>query len=239
MRRKRTLLRSYRIFESKREITRFWDRMSRSSVERSHIEGYYTTRLTFERVVGSAPLTEESLVLDAGCGWGRILRQFLVEDRSAGVVGIDLTLSLLEACRSDGYGGCLVNTNASRLPFRAASFDLVYAVRLLQYVDDVEVTLREFMRVTRAGGTVVIVQPNGGNPWRRLAYHTRLISCRLVERMFAGLGLEDIQVEYFGYSFPWFPMVFLERLAQAPILRRAGAFYLVRGSVRQKRSSQG
>ncbi|MDE3153544.1 MAG: methyltransferase domain-containing protein [Acidobacteriota bacterium] len=56
--------------------------------------------------------------------------------------------------------------DALRLPFRAASFDAVFCVAVLQHVPDLSGAVAEFARVVRPGGRVVAVEPdNSARYW--------------------------------------------------------------------------
>jgi SAM-dependent methyltransferase len=62
--------------------------------------------------------------------------------------------------RSHNHRLALAAADASRLPFSSAAFDATFCVAVLQHVVDVEDTVREFARVTRAGGRVLAVEPD-------------------------------------------------------------------------------
>lgn len=69
-------------------------------------------------------------------------------------------------------------SDAATIPFDAGSFDLVVSFHVLEHVDQPEPYLAELARVSRLGGQVVIVTPNGAfrlapgeRPWNR--FHVR------------------------------------------------------------------
>ena len=62
--------------------------------------------------------------------------------------------------RSHNHRLALAAADASRLPFSNAAFDATFCVAVLQHVLDVEHAVREFARVTRAGGRVLAVEPD-------------------------------------------------------------------------------
>lgn len=102
----------------------------------------------------------ESSVLEIGCGSGALLQ------RVAGTlkVGLEPALALLRP--SAGFLGVL--GNAERLPFVDSSFDLVFFKHSLHHVQDKALAFREAVRVTREGGTLVVIEPNARHPQRRL-----------------------------------------------------------------------
>ena len=94
-------------------------------------------------------------VLDAGCG--RYLRFCKEFSGIASVVGIDLD-SVLETNNSAFPFG--VRGDLGFLPFAAASFDMVISRSVVEHLADPIGVFREFWRVLRPGGKVVVITPN-------------------------------------------------------------------------------
>src|SRR5262249_9058658 len=82
-------------------------------------------------------------ILDLGCGNG-VFTQRLATD-GASVVGLDFSLYLLK----QNPGLQLTCGDALALPFRDASFDLVFEANLLHHVADGAGVIREMRRVSR------------------------------------------------------------------------------------------
>lgn len=100
------------------------------------------------------PMCSPSLVLDAACGTGWATLTVGAAFPRARVVGVDLTPSMLDLARARAKEGGLTDVeflqgNIGRLPFDAASFDLV----ILQ---NAPVALTELVRVVRPTGTILI-----------------------------------------------------------------------------------
>ena len=99
-------------------------------------------------------------VLDAGCGTGRNLR-FLGERYGPDPpVGLDHSDVALGCCATRGAAGRLVCGSVNDLPFADHSFDLVtsFDVLMTAGVDD-RAALREFARVLRPGGALLLRVP--------------------------------------------------------------------------------
>jgi ubiquinone/menaquinone biosynthesis C-methylase UbiE len=106
-------------------------------------------------------------VLDVGCGighWGQLLVKLLPID--CHVVGIDreaewvseagkraLTMGLAERCR-------YLQGQAETIPFASASFDLVTCQTVLMHLKNPRQAIREFMRVLKPGGRIIVAEPN-------------------------------------------------------------------------------
>lgn len=117
-------------------------------------------------MAGRWELSRARAVLDAGCGighWGRVLAPFLSPEAS--VVGVDRepewVLKAAELARAKGLSRFSYRqADVNALPFDDARFDVVTCQTLLIHVPDPRVTLREFKRVLKPGGLVILSEPN-------------------------------------------------------------------------------
>lgn len=105
-------------------------------------------------------LTPGSAVLDAGCG--RTTRLAARRDRIARLVGIDVDAQALgeNAALDDRVSGDL----CERLPFEDAEFDGVYANFVVEHLEDPDTAFREWRRVLRPGGFLILLTTNVANP---------------------------------------------------------------------------
>jgi ubiquinone/menaquinone biosynthesis C-methylase UbiE len=94
-------------------------------------------------------------LLDAGCG--RYLRFCKQLADTAEVVGIDLEPTLDTDNTRAPYG---VRGDLGYLPFPSEHFDIVISRSVVEHLADPVGVFREFSRVLRPGGKVVIITPN-------------------------------------------------------------------------------
>jgi len=93
-------------------------------------------------------------VLDAGCGAGMpFLKEIAPKVRLS--VGVDLE-PLSRA--PSGPFGC--RANVERLPFADETFDLVISMSVIEHLDHPPSVFREFQRVLKPGGTLIVQTPN-------------------------------------------------------------------------------
>lgn len=90
-------------------------------------------------------------ILEAGCGTGLLLERVAEFAKSA--VGIDLSDGMLEKARERGLK--VQQGSITELPYDDNSFDLVYSVKVLAHIEDIETAMSEMARVTRPGGYVL------------------------------------------------------------------------------------
>jgi len=114
-------------------------------------------RARYRIVVGWAD--RDGRVLDAGCGSSRIFEAL------PGAIGIDLDRGVLRYRRT--LGNPLVCASTTALPMRDGSLDQVLSSQVIEHVVYDENIFREFFRVLRPGGTLILGTPDYGRiEWR-------------------------------------------------------------------------
>jgi ubiquinone/menaquinone biosynthesis C-methylase UbiE len=110
-------------------------------------------------------------ILDVGCGAGMAeLNLSLLQLSQVELIGVDVVFErareALAATTAHNIGAHFANADTVALPFATASFDSTFCVAVLQHVNELPATLREFARVTKPGGRVLAVEPdNSARYW--------------------------------------------------------------------------
>ncbi len=108
------------------------------------------------RELDGAPLG--GLALDVGCGTGRTLAA--LEALNYRPVGTDLSVTALgHAQQALPSGGVLVRALAEALPLPAGSVDCLVSLDVVEHLDDDVRALREYRRVLRPDGVLIIAVP--------------------------------------------------------------------------------
>lgn len=164
-------------------------------------------------------LGARAAVLDAGCGTGGLIRRLAATRPEWHWTGVDLSPLALELAR----GRCGANADFHQAPVTAlpsadAQFDAVVSADVLYHVEDDEAALREFFRVLRPGGAVVLNLPAYRWLW---SYHDEAVHSRRrygrgeVLAKLAAAGFEGARATYWN-TLP-FPLIVLRRkLLPAP-----------------------
>src|ERR1700694_2528347 len=105
-------------------------------------------------------LTEESQVLDLGCGRGGVVELFWHDVKLA--AGLDPDVPSLAEHRAPGMP--VIRGRGEQLPFAGESFDLLVCLWVLEHIESPEVVLGEVRRVLRPGGHFIFLTPNLRNP---------------------------------------------------------------------------
>ena len=126
----------------------------------SFIAPYYdrVIRLhTAERIIELAGLPIDGGLLDAGGGTGRVAQA--LHDHAGWLVVVDLSLGMLQQA-STKHRLSSVCSPTEQLPFPDATFERIIMVDALHHVIDHGATARELWRVLKAGGRILIEEPD-------------------------------------------------------------------------------
>lgn len=140
-------------------------------------------------------LTEQSQVLDLGCGRGGLVELFWRDVRLA--AGLDPDLRSLSEHRARGMP--LIRGRGEQLPFADESFDLIVCLWVLEHVERPEELFAEVRRVLRPQGHFAFLTPNLRNPLlllNRLAKGLPRVQRRVVSRLYGRAESDTFQVRY-------------------------------------------
>jgi len=109
-----------------------------------------------DRVRGFLVVRGHERALDVGTGAGALALALAPLVRE--VVAVDVVPELIEEARKRAPENVeVVEADATALPFEAGSFDLVGTLRTLHHVARPELVIAELVRVSRPGGTLLVV----------------------------------------------------------------------------------
>ncbi len=95
------------------------------------------------------------VVLDAGCGSGRVFR-YVFPDRPEVIVGLDRTAEPAGNPNIDAP----VRGDLSHLPFSPCAFDVIVSSHVAEHLVEPEVVFGDLARALRPGGRLLILTPN-------------------------------------------------------------------------------
>ena len=106
----------------------------------------------FRAMLDATGVTEDTRLLDVGCGSGLALA--LAADRDARVTGLDVSPGLLGWAARRVPGADLRLGDLQHLPYDDATFDVVLGVNAFQFAEDPVAAFEGAARVVRPGGLV-------------------------------------------------------------------------------------
>lgn len=128
---------------------------------------------TFSRVARSLRDAHPSVILDAPCGTGELLRWLLPQAPQTRIVGIDGSAAMLSIARQKWVGeprASFQHALADALPFGDRTFDWVLCCSSLHYFKQPVRVLGEFSRVLKPTGRLLLLD------WCRNPWHCRVIN---------------------------------------------------------------
>ena len=192
---------------------------------RTQLDSFRGDRSSEDQFIQKTGFRQEDLqgklVLDAGVGAGRYAD--VVSRWGANVIGVDLSYAVEAAYQNfvDRPNVWIAQADIGKLPFKPASFDVIFSIGVLHHTPDTEVYFKKLVPLLKPGGQIAIwVYPKEGDyivrkewvpfvnklpprmfyawcrwfvPWAQQRLDTRLI--RILSRLFPfsvqGLGLEN------------------------------------------------
>lgn len=140
-------------------------------------------------------------VLDVGCGTGFLA--FLYADMGHAATGIDLSPEMINMARQKGTSATFRVGDAEHTEADDESFDLVVARHLLWTLPDPGRAVREWLRVLRPGGRLLLIEGHWGTgdltgEYGQIHEQLPFFGGALGEKVAAFLetcGVADVQVE--------------------------------------------
>ena len=112
-----------------------------------------------------------SMIIDVGSGSGAW--SIRIAKRGYVVVGIDMSSKMTRNAHrfannhQTSFSG--ICGDAGKLPFRDNNFDCVFFGFSLHHIPNVLQALEEAYRCLKSGGFIILIEPNGSNPVRKLS----------------------------------------------------------------------
>ena len=135
------------------------------------------------------------MIADIGSGPGGPARAIFSTQR---LIAFDMSPLPLQAnAQADGR----VVADAAQMPCRSGSLDVVCAFDLLEHLDDDAAALREWHRLLRPGGMLVLTVPAYGSLWSahdEVNGHRRRYRAASLRPLFTAAGFTIVRMTYFN-----------------------------------------
>lgn len=112
-------------------------------------------------------IKQSDRVLDVGCGEGTRLAGIVQKTGIKNACGTDANTLAMKLAQKRYPMLSFTQANAELLPYKKDTFDLTYSAYVFEHLTNPKQVFAEMIRVTKPGGTVVVIAPNFGAPNRR------------------------------------------------------------------------
>ncbi|MFH2231862.1 MAG: class I SAM-dependent methyltransferase [Patescibacteria group bacterium] len=105
---------------------------------------------------------EPRVLLDAACGTGQLLKRLQGRLWGWKLVGLDRSLPMLKVAQQQLRGSGLVLKHMDlnqKIPYDDSTFDVITCINALYALESPEQTLREFARILKPCGLLILVNP--------------------------------------------------------------------------------
>ena len=183
----------------------FWDEQNSSTASDYEVDRQTQARDTEIESLSSGDLIAfvaaepAELVLDAGCGTGANI--LLLHPLVRRIIAMDYSEAAIARCQKRLALNKIDNVevlcgNITSIPLPDGAVDRILCMSVLQYVDDIQVraAFREFARILKKGGTLVLHVKNLASLY--------LATLWLMKRLLLALG-RDTKLEHYR-AFKWY-----------------------------------
>jgi ubiquinone/menaquinone biosynthesis C-methylase UbiE len=175
-------------------------------------EMWYFRALNRRMLLPLAPWRDRAAhVLDAGCGTGGLIKDLQAAGPHWQITGLDYSATACSLA-TERTGATIVQGSITALPFSDDSFDIVLSADVISQVEDGNQAIREFARVLKPGGIVVINVAAYQWMW---SYHDTTCETKHrfrrseLLRLLEGAGLTPVMSSYANMLI--FPLIFARR----------------------------
>ena len=138
-------------------------------------------------------------VLDVGCGLGSFIGK---AGPGVNAIGIDSNRRVVEHCRKAGLNALF--GDATKLPFDdSIRIDGIICSHVLEHLLDPEKAFREFGRVLKGGGVLVVRVPLFDASFYDDWTHIRPFTKKTLHRLAVATGFKTKRIFYYHYDLPF------------------------------------
>lgn len=161
---------------------------------------------------------KETKLLDIGCSDGSFA-QYAGRLLRAKTYGVDISAGAIKLAKTR-LGVAMQHNGADKLPFPDKSFDLIFALEIIEHIYDTDFFLAEIHRVLKVGGKLILSTPNLASLKNRLkllingypqyleysttgAGHIHLYTSPVLSGQLQQNGLQVIELRSANFLAPW------------------------------------
>lgn len=138
----------------------------------------YPYQEMMREILSFIPAKNVSNIIDAGCGTGNVLKELAGKFAKSSLVGLDSSTEMLNRAKAKLPKKIILkqSTLDKKLPFADSFFDIIISSNVLYFVEKPLYTLKEFLRIIRANGLLILTTLKPGfNPFNIIGKHLKRV----------------------------------------------------------------
>ena len=167
--------------------------------------------ITKEWIQRFYPLNSRSTLLDIGAGSGMFAAEM---NQWCRAFGVESSKDGLNVAKQKGYAQHMIAGSATTIPCKDQSADITTALDVLEHIQDDAAALKEFLRVTKKNGIILLTVPAFSwafSSWDKSLGHFRRYQIKDLNHLVENIPVEILHASYFNSIF-FFPIAIYRKL---------------------------
>ena len=176
------------------------------------------------------PINLKGSILDIGCGTGKVLGEIVRLNPQAKIIGVDVSKYAIRIASKKLPNSKFHHIkDGKKLPINDNSIDFIVCLDVIEHIYDIQNIYREFKRILRPGGKILITTPYYGvikniiivltcfdrvfNPFEG---HIRFFTKKTLLKAVKQINFGVIKIGYFGRFYPLWNGVYILAFKKKP-----------------------
>ena len=177
-----------------------------------------------------ADVDKTAAILDVGCSAGALI-QYLHTKNFDHIYGIDASETAINLCHQKIIGN-IFRMDARKLKWEDKKFDVIIASDVLEHIDEDQTALREWNRVLKTGGILIVFVPAFQFLWSshdKINHHYRRYTKSALVKKLADSNFKICRSSYWN-MFLFIPIIFIrciQKITTHKTENKMGDVYLI------------
>lgn len=162
------------------------------------------------------PIENNIIIVDFGCGNGKILSEIKKINSKAKLIGLDVSITALEQAKKDFPEIEFYKiTDGGKFPFNDETIDFIFSSEVIEHIYDTENAFSEIARILKPGGKILLTTPYHGfvknllitffafnKHFNPTGAHIRFFSKKTLLDLLNKNNLTPVKIGYYGRIYP-------------------------------------
>jgi ubiquinone/menaquinone biosynthesis C-methylase UbiE len=176
-----------------------------------------------DKILSVLPKNKKITILDYGCGYGEILLKLKKNNPRSTLIGMDVSNVALEISKKKVRQATYYHVrDGIKLPLKNTSIDYIIALDVIEHVYDTEMLFKEFSRILKPGGNIIISTPYYGlikniiialigydTIYDPLGPHIRFFTKKSLKKCLENVAIKIYSIKYYGRFYPVYNAMYM------------------------------